>query len=194
GGAGGRRTVQRDGPPPSPRDRPPRAHRPRPRARRTTTESRRARRTDRLSVAPALPRSPRPGLRVATAARPRRRRARSGLRRLGRAPPTPALGAGHARGCRAGRSRPARARRPPAVRRAARVTPCKVVLYNPRAVFYTMPLALVAVASALDRRRYTPVIVDGRLEVDPVRRLVAEGEDAPPPRAPAPPPAPPRRP
>ena len=27
----------------------------------------------------------------------------------------------------------------------------RVVLYNPRAVFYTMPLALVALASALDR-------------------------------------------
>src|SRR5262245_23376720 len=41
-----------------------------------------------------------------------------------------------------------------------------------------MPLALVAVASALDRRRYAPVIVDGRLEPDPVGRLVAECEDA----------------
>jgi hypothetical protein len=28
-----------------------------------------------------------------------------------------------------------------------------VVLYNPRAVFYTMPLSLIALASALDRRR-----------------------------------------
>ena len=40
----------------------------------------------------------------------------------------------------------------------------KVVLYNPDAVFWTMPLALVAVASALDRERWEPVIVDGRLE------------------------------
>lgn len=54
----------------------------------------------------------------------------------------------------------------------------KVVLYNPRAVFYTMPLALVALASALDRRRYEPVIVDGRLEADPVARLVDETRDA----------------
>ena len=52
--------------------------------------------------------------------------------------------------------------------------PRKVVLYNPRAVFHTMPLALVAVASALDRHRYAPVIVDGRLEPDPVGRIVAE--------------------
>src|SRR5262245_54216150 len=41
-----------------------------------------------------------------------------------------------------------------------------------------MPLALAAVASALDRRRYAPVIVDGRLETDPVGRLVAECADA----------------
>ncbi len=54
----------------------------------------------------------------------------------------------------------------------------KVVLYNPRAVFYTMPLALVALASALDRDRYEPVIVDGRLEHDPLARLIAETRDA----------------
>ena len=38
----------------------------------------------------------------------------------------------------------------------------KVVLYNPQAVFYTMPLALVAVGSALDPARYDVRIVDGR--------------------------------
>lgn len=38
----------------------------------------------------------------------------------------------------------------------------KVVLYNPRAVFWTMPLALLAVGSALDRETYETVIVDGR--------------------------------
>lgn len=43
----------------------------------------------------------------------------------------------------------------------------KVVLYNPRAVFHTMPLALVAVGSHLDPERYEVVIVDGRLEEDP---------------------------
>lgn len=42
--------------------------------------------------------------------------------------------------------------------------PRKVVLYNPRAVFWTMPLALIAVASALDRAKYEVVIVDGRLD------------------------------
>ncbi len=39
----------------------------------------------------------------------------------------------------------------------------KVVLYNPQAVFYTMPLALIAVGSALDRERYEVVLVDGRI-------------------------------
>jgi len=54
----------------------------------------------------------------------------------------------------------------------------RVVLYNPRAVFYTMPLALLALASALDRRRFDVVIVDGRLERDPVARVVAAADGA----------------
>ncbi len=49
----------------------------------------------------------------------------------------------------------------------------KVVLYNPRAVFWTMPLALIAVGSALDRSKYDVVIVDGRLESDAVEALLA---------------------
>ena len=40
----------------------------------------------------------------------------------------------------------------------------KVVLYNPQAVFFTMPLALLAVGSHLDPQRYEVVIVDGRLD------------------------------
>lgn len=54
----------------------------------------------------------------------------------------------------------------------------RVVLYNPRAVFYTMPLALVALASALDRARFEVVIVDGRLERDPIGRVLAATEGA----------------
>src|SRR5919197_6644269 len=54
----------------------------------------------------------------------------------------------------------------------------KVVLYNPRAVFHTMPLALLAVGSALDCERYDVRIVDGRLERDPVRRVLQETADA----------------
>ncbi len=63
-------------------------------------------------------------------------------------------------------------RGPPAGRRA------KVVLYNPRAVFFTMPLALVAIGSELDPERYEVVIVDGRLEPDPERAVLAKLEGA----------------
>ena len=44
------------------------------------------------------------------------------------------------------------------------MTEPKVVLYNPRADFYTLPLALLALASSLPRNRYRVRIVDGRLE------------------------------
>lgn len=54
----------------------------------------------------------------------------------------------------------------------------KVVLYNPHSVFYTMPLGLMAVASCLDRSRYEVCIIDGRLEVDSVARVVAELDGA----------------
>lgn len=53
----------------------------------------------------------------------------------------------------------------------------KVVLYNPRAVFWTMPLALIAVGSALDRSKYRVVVVDGRLESDSVGTLLAHLDD-----------------
>jgi anaerobic magnesium-protoporphyrin IX monomethyl ester cyclase len=42
----------------------------------------------------------------------------------------------------------------------------KVVLYNPWAVFFTMPLALLAIGSELDPSVYEVVIVDGRLDPD----------------------------
>ncbi len=54
----------------------------------------------------------------------------------------------------------------------------KIVLYNPRAVFYTMPLALLAVGSALDPAKYDVRIVDGRLQIDPVQAVLAEIDDA----------------
>ncbi|MBI4502223.1 MAG: B12-binding domain-containing radical SAM protein [Gemmatimonadetes bacterium] len=54
----------------------------------------------------------------------------------------------------------------------------KVVLYNPVAEFYTMPLALLAIGSHLDRERYQPVIVDGRLKHDPASTLVSAVEGA----------------
>jgi radical SAM superfamily enzyme YgiQ (UPF0313 family) len=54
----------------------------------------------------------------------------------------------------------------------------KVVLYNPRAVFFTMPLALLAIGSELDPEQYEVVIVDGRLEPDPERALLSQLDGA----------------
>jgi radical SAM superfamily enzyme YgiQ (UPF0313 family) len=45
------------------------------------------------------------------------------------------------------------------------------VLYNPRAVFYTMPLGILSVGSQLDPARFEVILVDGRLEQDPVAAL-----------------------
>ena len=54
----------------------------------------------------------------------------------------------------------------------------KILLYNPRAVFYTMPLGLIAVGSALDPTKYEVVIIDGRLESDPVAAVLAHLDSA----------------
>ena len=54
----------------------------------------------------------------------------------------------------------------------------KVVLYNPDAVFYTMPLALLAVGSCLDRERFDVCIIDARLEKDPLESVLREIKDA----------------
>ena len=54
----------------------------------------------------------------------------------------------------------------------------KVVLYNPQAVFHTMPLALLAIGSNLDPERFDVRIVDARVEPDPLKRVIAETEDA----------------
>lgn len=54
----------------------------------------------------------------------------------------------------------------------------KVVLYNPRAVFYTMPLALIALGSRLDPEQYDVRIIDARVERDPHARLLQELDDA----------------
>jgi anaerobic magnesium-protoporphyrin IX monomethyl ester cyclase len=42
----------------------------------------------------------------------------------------------------------------------------KIVLYNPQAVFFTLPLALLAIGSELDPEVYEVIIVDARLETD----------------------------
>jgi len=54
----------------------------------------------------------------------------------------------------------------------------KIVLYNPRAVFFTMPLALLAIGSELDPERYEVIIVDGRLEPDPEQALLRQLDGA----------------
>lgn len=54
----------------------------------------------------------------------------------------------------------------------------KVVLYNPQAVFFTMPLALLAVGSHLDPDLYEVVIVDGRLEADAQAAVLSQLDGA----------------
>ena len=54
----------------------------------------------------------------------------------------------------------------------------RVVLYNPRGVFHTMPLGVMAVGSALDRSRFEVVVVDGRLEEDPIDAVGEAAENA----------------
>ena len=54
----------------------------------------------------------------------------------------------------------------------------KVVLYNPRCAFHTMPLALVALARVSAPPRYDVRIVDGRFEADPARTVAALAQDA----------------
>ena len=54
----------------------------------------------------------------------------------------------------------------------------KILLYNPKAVFYDMPLALLAIGSALDAQHYEVVIVDGRIDANPLKRILEEAKDA----------------
>jgi radical SAM superfamily enzyme YgiQ (UPF0313 family) len=54
----------------------------------------------------------------------------------------------------------------------------RIVLYNPRAPFFTMPLALMAIGSAIDRSRYDVTLIDGRFEADPVARVVEAADGA----------------
>jgi radical SAM superfamily enzyme YgiQ (UPF0313 family) len=54
----------------------------------------------------------------------------------------------------------------------------RVVLYNPRVDFYTMPLALIAIGSHLDPELYETVIVDARAEPDPLGALLRAADGA----------------
>jgi anaerobic magnesium-protoporphyrin IX monomethyl ester cyclase len=53
-----------------------------------------------------------------------------------------------------------------------------VLLYNPRSVFYTLPLGLLAIGSALNPQDYDVRIIDGRLEADPVAAVLAQTDGA----------------
>ncbi|MFZ4796087.1 MAG: B12-binding domain-containing radical SAM protein [Bacteroidia bacterium] len=46
-----------------------------------------------------------------------------------------------------------------------------IVLYNPYAVFYTMPLALIAIGSYLDADKYNVIIIDARIEKNPLEKI-----------------------
>src|SRR5215813_8889400 len=54
----------------------------------------------------------------------------------------------------------------------------KIVLYNPYAVFFTMPLALLAIGSELDPERYEVIVVDGRLEPDSEQAVLSQLDGA----------------
>jgi radical SAM superfamily enzyme YgiQ (UPF0313 family) len=54
----------------------------------------------------------------------------------------------------------------------------KIVLYNPKAVFFTMPLALLAIGSELDPEVYEVVTIDGRLESDAEKTVLSHIDGA----------------
>ena len=54
----------------------------------------------------------------------------------------------------------------------------KILLYNPKAVFYDMPLALLSIGSALDAKHYEVIIVDGRVSKNPLKELLEHASEA----------------
>jgi len=40
----------------------------------------------------------------------------------------------------------------------------KIILYNPKTVFFDMPLALLAIGSVIDQKKYEVIIIDARIE------------------------------
>lgn len=54
----------------------------------------------------------------------------------------------------------------------------KILLYNPAAVFFDMPLALLSIGSALDPEQYEVCIVDARVEPDADKKVLALAPDA----------------
>ncbi len=54
----------------------------------------------------------------------------------------------------------------------------KVILYNPVAVFYDMPLALLSIGSMLDQAHYEVIIIDGRVDKNPLQKILDHCEEA----------------
>jgi len=54
----------------------------------------------------------------------------------------------------------------------------KIVLYNPKAVFYDMPLALLSIGSCFNPKEFEVCIVDARVEEDAYDLLIAACKDA----------------
>ena len=54
----------------------------------------------------------------------------------------------------------------------------KIVLYNPRAVFFTMPLALLAIGSELDPEFHEVVTIDARIDPDAENTVLSHMHDA----------------
>ncbi len=54
----------------------------------------------------------------------------------------------------------------------------KILLYNPIAVFFDMPLALIAVGSVLDPEKYEVIIIDGRIDENPMETIKSHLDDA----------------
>ena len=54
----------------------------------------------------------------------------------------------------------------------------KILLYNPIAVFFDMPLALLAIGSVLDPEKYEIIIVDGRIDESPLETIKEHLDDA----------------
>jgi anaerobic magnesium-protoporphyrin IX monomethyl ester cyclase len=54
----------------------------------------------------------------------------------------------------------------------------KILLYNPIAVFYDMPLALLALGSCFDLTKYNIVIIDARIESNAHEKVLEEVKDA----------------
>ena len=54
----------------------------------------------------------------------------------------------------------------------------KIILYNPKAVFFDMPLALLAIGSVIDHNKYEVIIIDARVEENVINLIKQHITDA----------------